>query len=270
MSKNTKTMSKNTKNIKNIKTIAAVVADDNTAVDNTVSKYGSEQVINILTSLQQELPELTNEIVENVLNKCVVECGSSTVFLEKWKKSLRSIKKAKKLAKKAARDPNAPKCPISSYIRFTMSGVRAQIKKEHPKYTPNEIVTEMGLRWKALSELERKPFVEQFDIEHADFMERKRVYELEHPSEKKTKRVKVEEEPVEFTEKDQEYFNKFKGKFSYFPFNEVVEEDDEKKEMTKQKRALTVYINNKYAENPEKLENMKKLVKRCGKIVLSD
>lgn len=230
-----------------------------------ISAYGSNQFLQMISRIQQKVDGVNDEIVEDILNHCIADDKLPKTVLLKWKKSKRAEVKAKKAAKKAAKDPNAPKAPKSAYIRFTMSGVRDVIKKEHPEYKPKEITTEMGFRWKALNEEQRKPFLDEYEIEHKDFVERKRVYDSEHGKSKK----RSKSEMGEMSERDQFYYNKFQQKFSYFPFNEKYNEE-EKKEVLKQKRQFKKYLSTKYSENPEKLESMMNLVKKCKNVVLNE
>jgi len=60
-------------------------------------------------------------------------------------------------------DPNAPKRYLSAYMLYLASS-RDEIIKENPDFAPTEIVKEQSLRWKALSESERKPYVEQAEV----------------------------------------------------------------------------------------------------------
>lgn len=62
-----------------------------------------------------------------------------------------------KKRKRAKKDPNAPKIPMSSYLCYSRSA-RAQIKQEHPEMPNGDIVKEMGRRWKLLTEKEREVF----------------------------------------------------------------------------------------------------------------
>lgn len=65
--------------------------------------------------------------------------------------------KKTKRGKKQAKDPNAPKKPMTAYF-FFMAQERAVIKAENPTATIGELGKLMGLKWKGLSEEEKAPF----------------------------------------------------------------------------------------------------------------
>lgn len=67
---------------------------------------------------------------------------------------------AKKSSLKLPKDVNRPKKPATSYFIFAAS-VRAQILAEQPKLSTTDIAKVIGPKWKALTETERQPFVEQ-------------------------------------------------------------------------------------------------------------
>ncbi len=71
------------------------------------------------------------------------------------KKAATAAKKAAAAAKKAAK-ADKPKRAPTGYLMFC-SAERPSIKQEYPDYKPQEIVRELGRRWKtALSEEERQ------------------------------------------------------------------------------------------------------------------
>jgi len=57
-------------------------------------------------------------------------------------------------------DPNAPKRHLSAYMLYGAS-VRGQIIKENPDFSPPQVMKEQSIWWKALSEAQRKPWVEK-------------------------------------------------------------------------------------------------------------
>ena len=52
---------------------------------------------------------------------------------------------------KQAKDPNAPKRPLSAYFLFTKDA-RPKIKEAHSDWKVTEIAKEMGKQWHALDE----------------------------------------------------------------------------------------------------------------------
>ncbi len=230
-----------------------------------INKYGSDQIVNIMKLVQENCADASDELVEQIFTEVMDVNKMPKIVLEKWKKSKRDIIKAAKQAKKDAKDPNYPKCPISAYIRFSMSGVRNSIKTKNPELKPKEIMTELGLKWKAMTEVEKKPFLESYEKDHVKYLELKKVYELEHP--KSVKRVKrTEPDEVEFTDKEKKVFDKYQEKYSYFPFDQKLE-GTEKKELKKQKKEFTEYFMNKHDNaSDSKAEKMKTFIDKCSKL----
>ena len=65
-----------------------------------------------------------------------------------------------KKMKKKAKDPNAPKHPMSAYLIY-LNQMRAELFKENPMMTNSEMMAEAGKKWKSLDEESRAPFVEE-------------------------------------------------------------------------------------------------------------
>lgn len=74
-------------------------------------------------------------------------------------KPKRQKKKSKVKPKKPTKDPNAPKKALSSFLAFS-SELRPKITAEMPELKLTEVATELGRRWKALSDGEKQPFVD--------------------------------------------------------------------------------------------------------------
>ncbi|KAJ1558154.1 FACT complex subunit ssrp1, partial [Cladochytrium tenue] len=60
---------------------------------------------------------------------------------------------------KKDKDPNAPKRPTTAYIYFTKD-VRESIKAEDPAISATDILKEAGVRWKAMSDADKKKYEE--------------------------------------------------------------------------------------------------------------
>lgn len=238
-----------------------------------INKYGSDQIVNIMKLVQENCADASDELVEQIFTEVMDVNKMPKIVLEKWNKSKRDVIKAAKQAKKDAKDPNAPKSPISAYIRYSMSGVRNSIKAKNPELKPKEIMTEIGLKWKAMTDAQKKPFLDSYTKDHVVYLALKKAYELEHPKPVKVgKRVKVDEAEVdeaeveaevEFTEKEKKVFAKYQEKYSYFPFTQKLE-GDEKKELKKQKKEFTEYFMNKHDKaSPSKADKMKTFINKC-------
>ena len=61
------------------------------------------------------------------------------------------IEGQKKKRKRAEKDPNAPKGPLSSYMLFTKDQ-RALMKESDPEFEPKALVSEIGRRWREADE----------------------------------------------------------------------------------------------------------------------
>ncbi len=66
-----------------------------------------------------------------------------------------TIKKGKKAKK--VRDPNKPKRSKNAFMFFS-AAKRAEIKEANPDMKSTDISKELGTRWKALSDDDKKPF----------------------------------------------------------------------------------------------------------------
>jgi hypothetical protein len=71
----------------------------------------------------------------------------------------RQKKKSKAKPKKPTKDPNAPKRALSSFLAFS-GELRPKINAEMPELKLTEVATELGRRWKALSDGEKQPYVD--------------------------------------------------------------------------------------------------------------
>merc|ERR1712173_540576 len=57
---------------------------------------------------------------------------------------------ATKVNQKPAKDPNAPKKPLSAYFLFSQEE-RLKVKAENPDYSITEVAKELGKRWASLN-----------------------------------------------------------------------------------------------------------------------
>ncbi|KAF9480627.1 HMG-box, partial [Pholiota conissans] len=88
----------------------------------------------------------------------------------------KAAEKAEKPARKAKKDPNAPKRALSAYMFFSQDW-RERIKNENPDAGFGEVGKLLGAKWKELDEDEKKPYIDQAakDKERAD--EEKAAYD---------------------------------------------------------------------------------------------
>ncbi|KAI8990876.1 high mobility group box domain-containing protein [Mycotypha africana] len=73
------------------------------------------------------------------------------------------------------KDPNAPKRNLSSYMLFSQS-IRPQIVRENPELSAIDTARLIGEKWNALSDKEKKPFVEKAAQEKARFDNEMKLY----------------------------------------------------------------------------------------------
>ena len=90
---------------------------------------------------------------------------------------------------------SSPKRPLTSYLYFC-NETRDAIKKEFPVFSGKQITTELGKRWKQLSDEEKKPFVEKQKLDRERYDNEKSKHS---PNETKRK-----EKPVKETKKEKE------------------------------------------------------------------
>ena len=96
---------------------------------------------------------------------------------------------------KKSKDPFAPKLPLNSYMEFA-ADQRSKIVKDLGQVSTKEVGRETGLRWKNLSEEERKKYVEksrqnlqQYRVQKEDYEKNRRVEPMDcQPSKKKKKK----------------------------------------------------------------------------------
>ena len=102
--------------------------------------------------------------------------------------------------KKKKKDKNAPKGALSAYVLFG-NEMRADIKEKNPDITPTEVMKEIGVRWKAMSAEDKKPFEEKSKVDKGRYKDEMAEYkakrvaageesEKEAPKKKKAKKDK--------------------------------------------------------------------------------
>jgi high mobility group protein B3 len=118
-----------------------------------------------------------------------------------------------KKGKKSKKERTGPKRPMSAYLYFCQES-REAVKTEFPEMKGKEVTSELGKRWSALSESEKKPYEQKHETD-------KKRYENEKedgtdsqvkPSAKKTKNKEPEEQERDEKEEVQSVPSKNKSK----------------------------------------------------------
>ncbi|CAK9007378.1 unnamed protein product [Durusdinium trenchii] len=85
-------------------------------------------------------------------------------------------RKQKRVSKKAARDPNMPKRPLSGFLLF-MADNRAKIVKSLPKdHKVTEVLKEGGAQWNKLAAAKKKPYETKAAKLKAEYVEKMEAY----------------------------------------------------------------------------------------------
>ena len=116
-----------------------------------------------------------------------------------------------------------PKRPLTSYL-FFCNETRDLVKKEHPDFSGKQITTELGKRWKQLSDEEKQPYIEKQKLDKERYNnEKSEDFEEKKPKEEKIK-PKKKEEPKE-EKKSKKKDKEPKKEFIPTPGFEIFEED---------------------------------------------
>ena len=78
--------------------------------------------------------------------------------------------------KKAKKDKDAPKRPLSAYF-FYIQERRETLKKEKPNLENKELIKTMGEEWNKLSDEEKKPYVKKAEADKKRYQEDMKAYE---------------------------------------------------------------------------------------------
>ena len=78
-------------------------------------------------------------------------------------------------AKRAKKDPNAPKRATSSYFFFA-GEIRSELRETHPDASMPEISKMIGERWKAMSEDDKKPYNDKAEADKARYAREMAAY----------------------------------------------------------------------------------------------
>ncbi|KAI9209548.1 high mobility group box domain-containing protein [Polychytrium aggregatum] len=100
-------------------------------------------------------------------------------------KSLQPIEPVKpgppeaKAKRRYNRNPNIPPRPLTSFIIFS-NEVRERLRHERPNLKPHEIVKTIGVLWRGLSDQERQPYLDQYELKMRTYKAAKDAYQGLH------------------------------------------------------------------------------------------
>jgi len=90
-------------------------------------------------------------------------------------KAAAKTKKAEKGARRAKKDPNAPKRGLSAYMFFA-NEQRDNVREENPGVTFGQVGKILGERWKALSDKQRTPYEAKAAADKKRYEDEKQAY----------------------------------------------------------------------------------------------
>ncbi|KAG7101479.1 Non-histone chromosomal protein 6 like [Verticillium longisporum] len=120
-------------------------------------------------------------------NSCLHFTPTTTTLSTFTKPILRTIKMPKaaakrgageKKAKRAKKDPNAPKRGLSAYMFFA-NEQRENVRAEHPGISFGQVGRNLGERWKGLSEKQRAPYEAKAVADKKRYEDEKAAYNAE-------------------------------------------------------------------------------------------
>ena len=143
-----------------------------------------------------------NNMIDNSVDKyddlilAAIEAGE-TLDKEKlqalWTQACGDAPKTTKAKK--VKDPNAPKAPLSSFMRYSQEK-REGVKKDNPEMTAQQVVSEIGRMWKALGEKGQAPYKKAYEKEKEKYVKLKEKYEAEGPHEIPDKKDPAKKDPA--------------------------------------------------------------------------
>ncbi|XP_040156572.1 high mobility group protein 20A [Anopheles arabiensis] len=93
-------------------------------------------------------------------------------------------KTTKKKRQKAPKDANAPKHPLTGYVRY-MNEHREGVRQKHPNLTPIEVTKIMAEEWSKLSEERKKPYLEAAEVDKERYNKEISEYKLNNEAKAK-------------------------------------------------------------------------------------
>ncbi|WVQ83755.1 non-histone chromosomal protein 6 [Cryptococcus sp. DSM 104549] len=102
------------------------------------------------------------------------------------KVSTKDTKKEGAKKPRSKKDPNKPKRALSAYM-FFVSDYRDRIKTENPDATFGDVGKLLGLKWKAMSPTEKKPYEDKAEADKKRADKENAAYKADNKAGKKSK-----------------------------------------------------------------------------------
>uniref|UniRef100_A0A182NNF4 HMG box domain-containing protein n=1 Tax=Anopheles dirus TaxID=7168 RepID=A0A182NNF4_9DIPT len=99
-------------------------------------------------------------------------------------KAKQTAQKPKKKRKKAPKDANAPKHPLTGYVRY-MNENREGVRQKNPNLTPIEVTKIMAEEWSKLPEERKKPYLEAAEVDKERYNKEISAYKLSNEAKAK-------------------------------------------------------------------------------------
>jgi hypothetical protein len=174
--------------------------------DKSSSSKTKKSVLELLT---EKISQIVSKVVDDeeiagvlidAFNEKDNQDDLSKIILD-WQKALLKTAVAKEKKVKKIKDPEAPKGKRTGYIIFC-GEERASVKEDNPDMSPKLILTELGARWKALSDKKKAKYTKLAEADKARYDEEMSGYT---PSDEfLEKKSKAEKESASGTKKKRE------------------------------------------------------------------
>uniref|UniRef100_A0A182IU12 Uncharacterized protein n=1 Tax=Anopheles atroparvus TaxID=41427 RepID=A0A182IU12_ANOAO len=96
----------------------------------------------------------------------------------------------KRKRQKAPKDVNAPKHPLTGYVRY-MNEIRESVRQKHPNLTPIEVTKILAEEWSKLPEERKKPYLEAAEADKERYNKEISEYKLNNEAKVKAKPIEV-------------------------------------------------------------------------------
>ncbi|XP_053673998.1 high mobility group protein 20A [Anopheles nili] len=151
----------------------------------------ASKVVSVLAEPKPELSQ-TDESKDNAKE---LESSASATPGNSGAKAKQSVSKAsaKKKRRKVPKDANAPKHPLTGYVRY-MNENREGVRQKNPNLTPVEITKIMAEEWSKLPDERKKPYLEAAEADKERY--NKEISEYKLSNEAKAKAMQNDAPPV--------------------------------------------------------------------------